>query len=457
VTEPVVSLAEFVSTLTCADIPRDVREHAKSIILDTIGCGIFGATLPMSEQLLDALESMEGQGRFLVWGTSRRLSAGGAALANATAVHGYELDDFGLGQHNGSVALTAALATVGLDGMEPSGDDLLASFIGACEFAGRLQECLGADFQVRHGFHGPSVVGTVTAAVATARFLRLPAEQMVHAVGLAAQQAAGLMAAAKGGSGKRLLAGQAARSGVLAAVLARSGVTSNPGALGPGYGSLTFALSGGEGIGMDPLSLDLGENWLTLFSQIKKYACRVPIHSSLEAIERIRQDAQGDVEDIVSVDVSLDLGAYRAVGADWAGDDPTKAQMNLAFCVATMLLDGEVFIDQFRPERIRDAGLLALVSKVHCAAKSEPQPAGEFFGQYADVSIRFRDGRSLAVRGAAPGLPENPMARDAVNTKFDRLSALSAIGEDQAGRIRELCASVEELDNLEVLLNSLSL
>jgi 2-methylcitrate dehydratase PrpD len=102
-------LAEFAAGLRIEDIPRPVVERVKLLALDTLGCGLLGATMPWSQRLLDTLGAIEPGGDALVWGTDRKFSAPSAALANGTSVHGFELDDVSHGGHHGSRELTQLL------------------------------------------------------------------------------------------------------------------------------------------------------------------------------------------------------------------------------------------------------------------------------------------------------------------------------------------------------------
>ena len=48
------------------------------------------------------------------------------------------------------------------------------------------------------------------------------------------------------------------------------------------------------------------------------------------------------------------------VGWPYRPDSMTTAQLNLPFCVATLLIEGDVSVDQFKPEAIHDAARIAL-------------------------------------------------------------------------------------------------
>src|ERR1700736_2331477 len=103
-------LAEFSAGLKYADIPPTVVDRVKLLALDALGCGLLGSTMEGSKRLRETLYAIETPGRALVWGTDRRFSAPSAAMANAVAVHGFELDDVSHGGHHGSVVMPSGLA-----------------------------------------------------------------------------------------------------------------------------------------------------------------------------------------------------------------------------------------------------------------------------------------------------------------------------------------------------------
>ena len=79
-------IADFVAGLRYDAIPSDVIARIKLLILDSLGCALFGADLPWSRILLDTLSAVDTSTGATVWGTSRKLSAPHAALVNGTLV-----------------------------------------------------------------------------------------------------------------------------------------------------------------------------------------------------------------------------------------------------------------------------------------------------------------------------------------------------------------------------------
>src|SRR5260370_41897756 len=86
-------IAEFVSGLRYENIPAEVRERLKLLILDSLGCAIYGADLEWCRILRDTLEQVDETRATSIWGTDRRLSAPRAALVNGTQAQRFELPD----------------------------------------------------------------------------------------------------------------------------------------------------------------------------------------------------------------------------------------------------------------------------------------------------------------------------------------------------------------------------
>ena len=86
-------IAEFVADLAFDVIPAEVRTRIKLLMLDALGCALYGADLQWCRLLQQTLTRVDDSRQCSVWGTALKLSAPHAALANGTQVQGFELDD----------------------------------------------------------------------------------------------------------------------------------------------------------------------------------------------------------------------------------------------------------------------------------------------------------------------------------------------------------------------------
>lgn len=110
------AIAQFVSGLRYEDIPPEVIARIKLLMLDSLGCALYGTSLEWSRILRQTLAAVDTTQGCRVWGTDERLSAPHAALVNGTLVQSFELDDVhrqGV-LHVGAVTLPPLLAVTEL-------------------------------------------------------------------------------------------------------------------------------------------------------------------------------------------------------------------------------------------------------------------------------------------------------------------------------------------------------
>src|SRR5262245_42969676 len=110
---PTGRLATWVAGLKPDQIPTDVAERAKHLLLDGVGCALVGAQLPWSRVAADAVLGLDGAGDTVVIGTGRTTGAPAAAVLNGTFIQGFELDDFHpvAPLHSCSLVIPALLST----------------------------------------------------------------------------------------------------------------------------------------------------------------------------------------------------------------------------------------------------------------------------------------------------------------------------------------------------------
>src|SRR5215813_8575128 len=164
-TAVVPKLGQWVSGLKFTDIPSDVVGHIKTCLLDSLGCGLFGAAQPWAVIASNVAVAMSGGGASSLFARSERVSPADAALSNGTAIHGFELDDAHVTSslHPGAVTLPACLA-IG-EARRASGAELLTALAAGYEVGLRVGVCAGISHSTS-GYHVTGTVGAVGAAAA---------------------------------------------------------------------------------------------------------------------------------------------------------------------------------------------------------------------------------------------------------------------------------------------------
>ena len=445
------ALAENIANSSFSKLPASVVEFTKLLVLDTLGVGIYGATLPWSDRLRATAQAMEAPGKVSVWCTPLRFSAPTAAMINATAVHAFELDDVGPGGHNGSVTLSSALAIAQHTG-KLSGAELINALVTGVEAASRINNSVGRIPHEGMGFHNPGLMGTFASVTSAACALRLSADDIVHALGHAGQQAASLMFTHHGGMGKRLLAGQAARAGTFAALLAQNGFTNAPNVFEAEYGGFCAAHTGNRNppaYDLTQITRDWGVKYDTERIRFKMWATRVPNHGTCEAIRAIRKTHPVPVSEIKQVRIRLGRGYLQNVAWAYTPTTITSAQLNLYYVCAIMLLENDVFTAQFTEEKIRDPKVLDLIKRIDIS--HDPALDGKGYVEGNPVEIELLDGQVLSAWGKARGDKDNPVHYEDVAEKFTKLTT-GQLTHQQQKQVIDLCEHLETLPDVSALL-----
>jgi aconitate decarboxylase len=450
------AISEWVSGLCFEQIPAQVIERIQLLILDALGCGIFGSQLPWAKILHDTLGRLDSTASVGVWGSELRLSAPNAALVNGTQVQGFELDDThrqGI-LHLGAVSLPPLLAVCALQ-PAMTGRQFLTAAVAGYEIGPRVGMCMGQE-HIAQGWHPGATLGVFSAASAACAALGLSAEQTLNALGIAGTQACGLMAAQYGAMVKRMHAGRSAQSGLYAALLAQAGFTGIRDVFESPYGGFctTFSASKDK-FNLTALTAGLGDTFETMRISLKFYSCVASSHTSLDAIRILQQRHPFTAAEVERVTVRGSRATVDHVGWPYRPEGLTSAQLNLPFCIATLLLEGDVFVAQFDDAAVSDPDRIALADRVRVVEDPSITAKGSAHRHEVELEVILTDGERLAERVAAPRGSESNFATEAqVVDKFHAL-ADNVLGREQSVQLREAVLGLAGLADVTPLLRLL--
>lgn len=445
-------LCAFLAKGRLEDIPADVIERGKYLILDGIGCGLIGARLPWSTRAVDVMEELEGDGRATIWGWGKTTTASTAALLNGTFVQGFELDDFHPAGplHSAACVLTSVLATAehlgGVDGRR-----FLEAVLYGYEVGPRVGMIFDGMALVGQGWHCGSLFGAFASAAGAGKLRRLDVEGFENAIGLAATHASGLMAAQYEAMVKRMHSGMAARNGLVSAALADGGFTGIKSVIERDYGGFAVTFAGGTPVRFECLTDGLGERWEISRIGVKAYSCvGGAVHSAIDAALRLRDGVGFDPSEIEEIDVGIGEAMYHHVG--WPLHRPPTtigAQMSLAYALAVALLDGDVFVTRFAPERLNADDVWALIERTTVRYDPNVDKLGQWGAVRLRISMKHGHGQALEVHEVGSLLPRHLTNQDILDkfrrmgrlvTSTNRISALenTILGIEEIGDIAEL-------------------
>jgi 2-methylcitrate dehydratase PrpD len=274
----------------------------------------------------------------------------------------------------------------------------------------------------------------------------LDAEHTAWALGLAGTQGSGLWAFnADGAMSKRLHAGKAAHSGVLAAELASMGFTGPTQIYEFEDGGVLKAFS--DASDAAPLTADLGSIYRLDTTSIKPYSCCGSTHSYVDAALALRQKLGAPWDLTRPVKVGLSKVVDVQCGFDYRPTNALNAQMSLRYIVAAALVDGQVLPPQFGDERLSDPALVKLAENlelVHDPRLDELYPknfagwvAAGAGGEHVRVDVLDPSGSPAApidargitekFRGINGHLPVDRIAETALNIEKYSVKALLAL------------------------------
>lgn len=416
------ALAEFAASIEYADIPAEVIQRMKTSFLDSMGCCLFGATLPWTQRVQAMIEEEGARPVASLFGTGVKTSVAGAVLVNATAGHAFELDDIHKESivHAGSIATPVVVALAEKMGCK-SGQKLLTAMTTGYEIGTRVGNAATMGLFFR-GFHPQGASGVFVAAASAGKMLELDAKRMQHALGIVGSQAGGLMAAQEGAMVKRFHSGRAAQSGVYSAFLAKRDFTGITDVLEAGYGGYLSSYSNTPNAVR--LTEDLGQVWETAKVGYKPHACVTSIHSALDAFAYLLREHGLTPEEVSVVDIGMSPMTYTHCAWEYKAQGVTAAQMNLFYGIAVIGFDGMAFVSQYAEDRLADPKIMDFIKRIHARIDPDIEAMGPAFRHAARVMIKTYDGRQfkheiLNRRGS----PENPLSHEEVVYKFRHVVA----------------------------------
>ena len=439
-------IAKWVANLRYDDLPPRTREVVRCAILDTVGCGIYGFETPWAKILLQWARAGGNKSEATVWGDAKpSLRAADAALVNGTSSHAFELDDYHNAKlHPGAVVVPAALAMA--EKLDSDGTRLVTAIAAGYEVMIRTSLALNPSATRLRGWHLTGVCGPFGAAAACAVLMGLDAERTAWALGLAGTQGAGVWAFnADGAMSKRLHAGKAAHSGVLAAEIAELGFTGPTQIYEFEDGGVLKAFS--DASNPAPLTAELGRVYRLETTSIKPYSCCGSTHSYVDAALALRKKLGTPWDPKRPVRVGLAKVVDVQCGFDYQPSTALNAQMSMRYVVAAALLEGQALPAQFSEKKLADPELTALAQKlelVHDPKLDQLYPqhfpgwvAAESRGEWVRADIADPTGSPAApidargitdkFRGINPGLPVDKIAEAALDIEHHSVRELLAL------------------------------
>ncbi len=441
------ALAQFAAELRFDSIPASVVDRAEDLFLDWVGSALAGKGARPVETIARFAAAMgpaTGASEVLV--SRRRTSALFAALVNGASSHVVEQDDVHNGSvfHPATVVFPAALAVAQEKGC--SGKEFLTAVTAGYEVGIRIGEFLArSHYRI---FHTTGTAGTLAAAAAAGRLLGLNGEQMLHALGSAGTQAAGLWEFLRDAAdSKQLHTAKAAADGLLAAYLAQAGFTGARRILEGEQG-----MAAGMSTDADPSKLvdGLGSRWALAETSFKYHASCRHTHPAADALLQVIEAHDLAPDDIARVVAHVHQGAIDVLGPVIVPQSVHQAKFSMGTTLGLIALHRYAGIQEFERDYLKVADFRDRVSM-----ELDPEVDAAYPKRWiGKVTVETVDGRVLHGRVDEPkGDPGNTLTRPELEAKARRLAAFSgAASEAEMDRLIERIWSLRDAANLSALI-----
>src|SRR6266542_2994684 len=430
-------LAERVAAFRYQDLPPELVAHAKLYLLDTLGAMLVASApkYPGSRIIMRFVKALGGVAESSLVGQGGKTSCVNAALANATLGYYCDVEPHHVGAilHGLAVMVPTSLAVGEKQGAD--GKRFLAAIILGVEVATRVSYAFDPVALYNRGFHPSAICGAFGAAAAAGYLFRLDPERQAVALGLAMQQACGLLAWANDPTehSRPFNPGLAARNGTTAAYLAHLGFGGPPTPFEGKYDAFT-AFSGSA----NPNALldDWGKRFHLPEFAYKLYSSCSFTHPGLDALLGLAAD-----EKLSAADVERIVLRFPRNGAHMIDGNPLKSHC-AQYILPVGLVFGRVIIDDILFDRKRHPEVARLASGMTLV--HDPALDANYPERYTSVvELGLKDGRTVSRRAEfARGTRENPLTADEVRAKYFRLTGPVV----PRARAEALMAAVDGLD-----------
>ena len=429
------TLARFVVEHQASSVPSKVKHEAARSFLNWVGCAVGASRHETVEHALAALAPFSGKPQATILGRSDRLDILHAALMNGITSHTFDFDDTHLKTviHPSGPVASAILALA--ERQPVTGAAFLHAFILGVEVECRIGNAVYPE-HYNVGWHITGTAGVFGAAAAAGRLLGLSQQQMVWALGIAATQSSGLREMF-GTMCKPFHPGNAARNGLLAALLARQNFTSSNQGIEAKRG---FAHVLSTRFKPEEITAGLGETWEIALNTYKPFACGIVIHPIIDACIQIRNEHKVGAEDIEAIEAKVHPLVLELTGKK-TPQVGLEGKFSVYHSAAVAIIHGAAGEAEYSDACVRDPRTVALRDRVSAVV----DPA--LHEDQTRVIVRLKNGTALEkIVEHAIGSLDRPMSDADLEAKFRSL-AKDILPRAQCDRLIRLCWDIDALED----------
>lgn len=410
-------LADFIERATWSDIPAHVRHEAHRALVNYFAVSLAGCSDPDVAKAATLFSRFNAGDEAHVIGRAEVMDMLNAASLNAMSANVFDYDDTHIPTILHPTAPVAAALFALAETRVISGEQLLLAFVLGVEVECRIAMAISPE-HYRRGWHITSTCGVFGAAAGVGKVLGLDARQLVWAFGNASAQASGLVETL-GSAAKSIGVGNAARNGLLSALLAQD---SFAGPDQPLEGERGFLNVFGEQPRLDEINTGLGERWALSANTYKPYPCGVVLNPVIQACLELARDRTWALEDIERIELTgHPLLRQRTDRPDIRLG--RQSQVSAQHAVAVSLATGRAGLAEFSDAAVSDQRLRALYGRLQFVDDAD------YPVESAQVRIVFHSGSVLTrTLDVSLGSLDAPLSDHFLEDKLRDLAAYGRSG-----------------------------
>lgn len=468
---PTLVLADFVARTTFEDLPREVVNETKRIILDSLGCGLGGTTVAKGKGATALAKELGGPAEASILGTRGRVSCANATFANAELINALEFDANLVPGHISPFVISAPLALA--ESRAGRGKDLVTAVALAHEVGARVGASMSG---IRtEGGQPNSVVGfgcgAFGSAAGAAKIMGFSQDQIANVFGIAGVLApvpstGKFMHSRFVSTFKYAPAGWIAQGGLMGVLLTERGYMGEESILDGEHGF--WRMHGSASYNPERMTKELGQDWLLLTTEYKRWPICGAFLSILDAFAEILAEHDLLPDEIESVIARGDPLNSLPVQANDAMRSNMDAQFRITYSIAVVAhrieigpawQDDKIMWDE-RIQRFRQKVRFEVYPRCHEARNQDMAEGKPYVSRRpACVEVVARGKTFRAEVDYAKWTPVDAPGIRATNEDLEgkfRVNALCVLRKDRVEAAIEDIQNLEKSENVAELMKLLS-
>ena len=436
------TFAKFVVHTEFNDVDESVIEYVKKLMLKQVMGMVLGSAAPTSKKVIRYARDNLGRPECGVYGCGFRTDVAQAALLNGFFAHASEMEDDQFPGGGISDCTTWPVLLTAAEKCKLSGQETIVALYVGQEMQNRIAMWAGVVTEPL-GIANLPFIGIYGATACCARAFELTEQETKASFGLAMVQGLGYIHT-WGTDAHYWESATVCRNGILNAILAKNGATSNP-----AIEKCLDMLGGGDGkIEFDKMTEELGKPpFYTNYTWIKKWGFCFQNHNFVDNLADLMRENKLNHDDIEEVVVHFDELRYILDRPE--PRDTEDSRFSIQHILAYQMVHGECGLETNTEKAVRDPLIAETRKKVKVVY--HPEYPKRYYAGEGRLDIKLENGKTLTGFMEQPyGGPKYPLTMDQVVDIY-RKYCKGVLSDNQIEHTKDIILNMENEPDLQEL------